>query len=315
MEQLLPEPKLLDYMWQYLASLLLGTIDNQTFNIFTGSGRNGKSCLIDLLGKTLGEYKQQVPMTLISNKRPSIGGTSSEIALLKGCRFAVIQEPQKDDRFNEGILKEITGGDPIQGRALYKDTITFIPQFKLAVTTNVLPDINSQDDGTWRRIRVCDFMSKFLPNPYEDPKFPSQEFPFQFKLDKKLPEKFKLWAPVLLSILVDLAYKFQGNVKDCDMVMKSSDCYREGQDYLSEFIKDKICKCQNSKIQKTDLMCVFKEWYQNNIGRKLPKAKELYDFMDHKYGKYRNGSWKNIKIIYDEADIDSEDDEENTLHF
>ena len=30
-------------------------------------------------------------------------------------------------------MKEITGGDPIQGRTLYKDTVISVPQFNLVV--------------------------------------------------------------------------------------------------------------------------------------------------------------------------------------
>jgi len=44
-------------MWQHLASCLIGTNDNQTFNIYTGSGRNGKSKLVDLMSKAMGDYK------------------------------------------------------------------------------------------------------------------------------------------------------------------------------------------------------------------------------------------------------------------
>jgi putative DNA primase/helicase len=117
---------------------------------------------------TLGEYKAVVPISLITSKRASIGGTSSEIAQLVGIRYAVMQEPSKGMRLEEGPMKEITGGDPIQGRALFKDSVTFIPQFKLVVCTNVLFDINTNDDGPWRRIRICDFMSKFNEAPYEN---------------------------------------------------------------------------------------------------------------------------------------------------
>ena len=152
--QLFPIKELEDYMWEHLASSLIGTNENQTFNIYTGSGRNGKSMLVSLMTKTLGDYKHTVPITLITQKRPGIGSSSSEVAQLKGVRFAVMQEPSKGDTINEGIMKEITGGDPIQGRALYKDTITFVPQFNLVVCTNTLFDIKSNDDGTWRRIRV-----------------------------------------------------------------------------------------------------------------------------------------------------------------
>ena len=64
-----------------------------------------------------------------------------------------MQEPSKGDKINEGIMKELTGGDPVQCRALYSSSKTFIPQFKLAVCTNNLFDITSNDDGTWRNCR------------------------------------------------------------------------------------------------------------------------------------------------------------------
>ena len=76
-------------------------------------------------------------------------------------------------------MKELTGGDPIQCRALYKDAVTFYPQFKLAVCTNNLFDIKSNDDGTWRRIRVCHFMSLFTEDPVKN----DSRKPYQFKVD------------------------------------------------------------------------------------------------------------------------------------
>lgn len=312
-DQLFPNPQLRHYMWEHLASCCLGTILNQTFNIYTGSGRNGKSKLVDLMSKLLGDYKGTIPITLITQKRNSIGSTSSEIVQLKGTRYAVMQEPSKGDKINEGIMKEITGGDPIQGRALFKDTITFIPQFKLVVCTNTLFDIKSNDDGTWRRIRVCDFMSKFLDKPYgEDDKFPKESFPHQYPIDKNIDSKFNKWAPILLSMLVNISYEKQGRVSDCNIVMNSSDSYREGQDYLTEFDKDMIVREKNQVIKKSVLQGKFKEWYESNYGRgNLPKGKELNDYMDAKYGKSKRKKnmvvWEHVKIIEDVEPNDEED--------
>ena len=217
-----------------------------------------------------------------------------------------MQEPSKGDKINEGIMKEITGGDPIQGRALFKETVTFIPQFKLVVCTNTLFDIKSNDDGTWRRIRVCDFMSKFLESPYEDDiKFPKSEYPYQYKIDKRLDEKFEKWAPIFASILVDIAYKSSGVVNDCEIVLASSDQYREGQDYLAEFVKEKIKQVKGGKVKKTELWEVFKQWYTINYGKNIPKAREINEFMDKRFGKYVN-KWSNIVINYDDEDDDDE---------
>jgi len=301
MEQLFPVEELRKYMWEHLASTLIGTNENQTFNIYSGSGRNGKSILVLLMSKVLGDYKGTVPVTLITQKRPTIGGTSSEVIALKGTRYAVMQEPSKGDKINEGIMKELTGGDPLQGRALYANSEVFIPQFKLVCCLNQLFDIESQDDGTWRRIRVCDFMSKFCENPVNND--PDQ--PYQFKVNKKLEERFDDWKVAMVCRLIHIARITKGNVEDCDIVMAKSREYREDQDYLSEFIKEKIEARSGGVIKKREISDEFRDWYKNNYGMSVkgmggvPKNKEIWDIMNKRYGKYKAG-WQNVAIIYDE---------------
>ena len=94
--------------------------------------------------------KELYNITLITQKRNSIGSTSSEIVQLMGTRYAVMQEPSKGDHINEGIMKEITGGDPIHVGRCLRIRMTFVPQFKLVVCTNTMFEIKSNDDGTWR---------------------------------------------------------------------------------------------------------------------------------------------------------------------
>ena len=310
-DQLFPKEELKKYMWEHLASTLIGNNDNQTFNMYTGSGRNGKSKLVDLMSKTLGDYKAMVPITLLTQKRTQIGSTSSEIVQLMGIRYAVMQEPSKGEKINEGIMKEITGGDNIQGRALFKEAVTFKPQFKLVVCTNTLLEIKSNDDGTWRRIRVCDFVSKFLENPYEDEdNFPKEDYPYQYIMDKHIDEKFTNWAPIFASMLVNITFTNKGKVTDCKTVLCSSDKYREGQDYLTEFCKEKIKKTIGGKVKKTEAFETFKQWYTHSYGKNVPKARELYEFMEKKFGKYNN-CWKNVSINYDDDDDDDDVEDAN----
>jgi P4 family phage/plasmid primase-like protien len=192
MEKLFPIPSLLTYMWDHLASCLIGSNKNQTFNVYHGSGSNGKSIIADLMSVTLGEYKGTVPITLVTEKRGLIGGTSDEVLKLKGVRYAVMQEPSKSVKLNEGIMKELTGGDPIQARGLYSESEIFEPQFNLVVCTNNLFDIESNDDGTWRRIRKVDFVSKFTDEGEEH----TDETPYVYPKDKSLKDKLPALAPV-----------------------------------------------------------------------------------------------------------------------
>mgnify|MGYP003999928729 CR=1 FL=1 len=312
MYKLFPEQELRDYMWQHLASTLIGKNNDQTFNIYNGCGSNGKSKLVELMSSCMGDYKATVPITLITAKRNSIGSTSSEVVQLKGVRYAVMQEPSKGDKINEGIMKEITGGDPLQGRALFKDSVTFIPQFKLVVCTNTLLDVGSNDEGTWRRICVCEFKSKFkkLSDFEHDVEDNGIMQPYQFELDKTLGEKFETWSPIFMSMLVNKACQTDGMVNVCDAVKSSSLSYRNTQDYYSEFITDKVKKSEGAFIKETSLYEVFKSWYQLHHGKNIPKGRDLFDYMNKRFGKKQRGKWPNVAIIYDDYDPTLDDDDD-----
>jgi len=301
MSQLFPQSGLCKYMWDHLASSLIGIKKEHAFNIYRGSGSNGKSMLVDLMSHALGEYKGSVPITLVTEKRNSIGGTSSEVIQLKGVRYAVMQEPSKDAVINEGIMKELTGGDPIQARALYSDSEIFIPQFTLAVCTNALFEIKSNDDGTWRRMKLVDFESKFRD---EDEVY-NDEPKYVFPKDKDLKEKLPNFAPVFISMLIQIACETNGIVKDCQEVVAASNKYRQSQDCITGFIIDRIVKDANGSIGKKILNDVFKEWFQMNYGnRKAPKLIELEEIMIKKFGNrnMKTNKWHGIKIKEDEID-------------
>ena len=281
--KLFPVEELRNYMWSHLASTLIGTNENQTFNIYTGSGRNGKSKLVELMTHCLGDYKGTLPISVVTTARARTGQVSPEIVQLQGVRYAVMQEPSKGDKIVEGNMKELTGGDPVVCRGLYKDSVTFVPQFKLVVCTNTLFDITSNDDGTWRRIRVCDFMAKFKEkdNIDNDP-----EEPYQFEVDKKLDSKFPEWKEVFMSMLIEKVVYTNGIVDDCDIVMAKSGEYRSSQDYLEGYVKERIEKADETKyIIWSELQEDFKDWYIQLYGTKVPRGQELKDYMNKKFGK------------------------------
>jgi P4 family phage/plasmid primase-like protien len=307
MNKLFPINDLNKYMWQHLASCLIGVNKNQTFNVYHGSGSNGKSILADLMSATLGEYKGTVPITLVTESRNRIGGTSDEVLKLKGIRYAVMQEPSKGVKLNEGIMKELTGGDPIQARGLYSESEVFEPQFTLVVCTNNLFDIESNDDGTWRRIRKCDFPSKFIDEGenYND------ETPYVFIKDKNLKDKFPNYAPVFASMLVKIAFETNGIVEDCETIINASKKYRKGQDHIAAFIMENIIKTNEptDKIGKKGVYEEFKLWLQHEQGiNRIPKGEELYEYMNKKFGEPTKKGWIGIKFI-------SKDDDDDEITF
>lgn len=301
MKQLFPIPDLEKYMWEHLASALIGTSSNQTFNNYIGEGSNGKSVLTSLMGMVLGSYKGDLPHTAITQQRTKVGGLAPEIVALKGKRYVVMQEPSKGDSINEGIMKQFTSGvEPIIARAPYMvESLEFVPQFKLVVCANQFLKINSNDHGTWRRIRVPRFLSWFTTNPVND----DPEKPYQFQLipdmERKFEDKLKY---VFMSELVDIALEKKGAVTDCEYVLSASEEYRQSQDVISEFINENVMKQEGGVIKKTRLNNAFKDWFQNTYGKNCPQMKELHVYMTKKFGKAERTGWKDV-IIRDDNDF------------
>ena len=302
MKQLYPIPELNKFVWEVLASCCIAGNMNQKFYMFVGKGSNGKSLLISLLRKTFGQYFGDLPEQYLTQKRQNIGGASPEVMRLKGARIAVVNEPSAGARINDGVMKEFTGGtDYITARKLYGDAESFIPKCKPIVCANNLYDIQTNDNGTWRRIDKVDHVSTFKDKP--DP-----NVQFEFKKDVNLErDKIKsgVWPPVLMSMLLNIAVKTQGKVEECEIVKVASNSYRKDQDPILQFMNEKIVKDENGKIKKNELQREFNEWYKTNFQGKPPKRQELFERVDTHFGAFKNNCWRNIRLCYDD---DSDDD-------
>jgi P4 family phage/plasmid primase-like protien len=304
MHKVFPIKDVEEYMWDHLASCLIGINLNQTFNVYKGVGANGK--ITELMMKSLGTYYKTINVTLLTTKPASIGSATSELAQTPGVRYLVMNEPNKGDKLVEGTMKQFSGGDEIQARQLFKESYTFTPQFKMAMLTNNDLDIGSNDDGTWRRLRYVDFISLFLTKPYEDDRYTREEHPYQYPIDEKLGEKLGEWAPVFMSMLVERVYKTDGYVKDCPTVLNASKKKREENDYLAAFVKDNVRRKEGKHLKKTELLESFKLWYlENNPGSKnIPKGKEIVDYMNLKFGELSKIGWRNTEIVEEKGEED-----------
>lgn len=317
MKTLFPIEDVNKYMWEFLASSLIGTNLNHKFRIFLGTGSNGKSILIKLMSKLLntrerGGYQGVLSGSVVSQKRIGVGNASPELMNLMGVRLAVIQEPSKGDKLNDGPMKELTGGDSITGRKLYQDQVTYDPQFDLVVCANTLYDIEDTSEGTWRRIDVIQFVSKFDDNP-NDPKWKHHKY--IFPKDKFLERKFEDWKEVMLSMLVDIAFKTNGLVSDCKTIRDASFEYEASQNSVLKFITSCVRECEGSNIKVTGLWRDYQLWMQTQGDQKMLKQSELKEKMNKMFGSYSSSKcWKNVRVVINESNDDNEeeiDDEVN----
>jgi P4 family phage/plasmid primase-like protien len=266
--QVLPRAAVREYVLKLFATFLHGSVKEQKFNIWTGSGSNGKSLSITLFEKAFGDYCCKFPITLLTQKRAASNAATSELARAKGKRFASLQEPSEGEHINCGLMKELSGGDKIMARSLFKEPIEFVPQFKMLLLCNHLPHVPSDDGGTWRRIRVVEFTSKFVDNPIEDNEYP---------IDYDLPNKLDSWRSHFMALLLEYykLYKVEG-ITEPEEVLKCTNEYKRQNDHLAEFIHTCIEKKDSKFMYLNDAFAELKNWVKDdNIPIKIPTKAEL----------------------------------------
>ena len=191
-DKVLPNPRVRKYFLQAVSSCLHGENKDQKLFICTGCGSNGKSVTFDLIKQALGDYYQAPRIELLTRKSNNAGQANEDLVNIKGRRCGVFQEPDNNETFNASVMKQLTAGnDTITARRLHQSNISFIPQMKYFLACNDLPDVKDNTDGTWRRLRVIKFISRFVNKPLEKCRTERHEYPIDDSISKKKED----WAP------------------------------------------------------------------------------------------------------------------------
>lgn len=259
------------------------------------SNSNGKSRLIELYQKAYGDYCCTLPIALLTQKRGSSSSASPELARARSKRFACLQEPGENERLNIGLMKEMTGGDKLYARGLYREGMEFKPQFKMILTCNHLPLVPSDDGGTWRRIRVVRFESKFCEGP--DPKKPNE-----FPIDTTLSSKFNDWSEGFMSLLIEY-YKMNitEKIKEPDEVLECTREYQRRNDIIADFLDSAVVQEDSGFLQLGEAFNDFKSWLKDEgcTDRSMRKS-DFQSYIEKSYGKATMASklkgWKGYKL-------------------
>ena len=298
------EPDMREYVLTLLATYLDGHITEQKFIIWTGVGANGKSTTVELLQAAMGDYFGTIPITLLTKKRAGSSNASPELSSTRGKRFVVFQEPEKNDQIHVGYMKELTGGDTILARPLYKEPVRFKPQFKLLLTCNNLPGIPSSDKGTWRRLRVTPFETEFVDSDPEGNK--------QFLKDKQLYKKLEKWKESFMWLLLKKYYPLykKNGLKEPSKVTQFTDKYKMDSDIYLEFIHENLVITNKKKDYESIAMVytTFKSWYRESYAtNSCPSKKELKEYFATRDYKVKENRIFGVKFFIDEkplADLD-----------
>ncbi|MCO4346569.1 phage/plasmid primase, P4 family [Staphylococcus agnetis] len=249
--------ELVKYIQRAIGYSLSGYTTEQVLFVLFGNGRNGKSVFLEIMSEVFGEYATNIrPQAIMAGKNNS--DASPEIAKLDGARFVTTTEPNEGDRFDEGLLKQLTGGDKVSARRLYENEFEFTPQLKLWMATNHKPYVRGTDEGIWRR---------FVIIPFE------KQIPLH-EVDRELPQKLKEELPAIIKWCVDGYLEWQRiGLSEPEIVKEQRDEYRAEMDSTELFIRD-VCETGETKfIRTSQLFKAYDTWARDNHQYRMSNKK------------------------------------------
>ncbi len=201
-------------------------------------------------------------------------------------------EPEKGAKLAEGLIKAVTGGEPIQARHLNKGFFEFLPSFKFTGQGNYRPKISGHDDGIWSRVRLVPWTVR-IPD---------------CEIDRGLPEKLKAERSGIfnrmMAGLIDL--KLNGLLESAN-IKQATEKYREASDALGRFLRDCTVDKPGARVKSSELFAAFTAWGKvSGAGEWSPQgfAKAMEDRGYER--KTSNGVWwLDIEATADVLDIEA----------
>lgn len=295
-EKVQPDPVMRRFICQWGGLSMTGDIGEQKLAFFYGQGRNGKGTWVETVAHIAGDYAGSLPIeSLLDNGKRRGDQATPDIARLPGVRFLRVSEPSKGAVLNEGLVKMVTGGDPVDARHLNKGLFTFLPEFKMLISGNQKPAIRDTSDGIWRRMQLVPW----------DVQIPVGE------VDKRLVEKLRAEATGIFARLMEglLDWRVNGLIEP-EAVRMATSQYRDDSDDLGKFLREVCMLGEDSKarpwrVKVTELYELFEAW-ANQTGSFVYNGRQFSKALSAKGFKtlHSNGSWWiGIKAVVDLQDL------------
>lgn len=250
----------LDRYIQKIAGYALSGSDSEQQLFFAyGTGANSKGVVFNTLQKILGTYAHVANHDLLLASNTPRHPT--DLAALRGKRFAVASELPEGAKWDEQRLKSITGGDMVSARVMRGDFFTFDLELTLVVFANHKPSFHSVDESVRRRVRLLPFSNTVPPH----------------KRDKDLPKKLEPEWPAILRWMIEGCLMWQAEGLEPPLCVKeASEEYMTNEDVLGGFLADNATIDPDAWTSRRQLWSRYKEWIQEE-GSPGWKANDFYN--------------------------------------
>ena len=275
---------LIDFLARAVAYTLTGQTTEQCLFFLYGRGANGKSTFIETIMALMGDLGHKArAQILMQDER---GRVPNEVAALAGKRLVVASELADGGRLNEGMIKDLTGGDSMSARFLYGEPFTFKPTFKLWLYGNHKPTITGTDDGIWRRVRLIPFTVQ-IP---------------EGERDSTLPAKLRGELPGILAWAVRGWQAFHREGLPVPTAVRAATAdYRIESDILGKFLDDRCNVGDGLTAEAGKLYTAYTEWATENGIRAQSNVRFAKALTERGFTKEKNTTTKRQE--YQEIEI------------
>ena len=248
------DPELVAFLQRAVGYTLTGSTREQVLFLLYGVGANGKSTFIEILRLLTGEYAAQAEFsTFLKQDGASV---RNDIARLVGARFVAAVEAEGGRPLAEAMVKQMTGGDVVTARFLFREFFEFQPAFKVWLAANHKPVIRGTDHGIWRRIRLIPFLVT-IPEAERDP---------------DLVKKLQAELPGVLAWAMRGCLDWQEHGLGLpSSVRAATESYRDEMDVLGGFLDDRCALEPHAQALTKELYDSYKTWADESGERAITK--------------------------------------------
>ncbi|MCL7429398.1 phage/plasmid primase, P4 family [Streptomyces sp. YS415] len=238
--------RMIAYLHELLGYSITGDVGAQVMPFLYGQGKNGKSVLLDVMMKLLGDYADAAPPGFLMAQ--PFEGHPTDLAELHGRRIVVCSELRPGDRFDEARVKLLTGGDRLKARRMRQDFFSFRPTHKLWLLGNHRPEVGTGGFAFWRRIRVI---------PFE--RVVADDRTVENLADVLVREE----GPGILRWLVAGARRYLNGSRDLagpERVRTATDAYAQTEDHTGRFLEECCRLDPSTRTEQTLLYNAYRSW-------------------------------------------------------
>ena len=256
--------ELISWIQRAFGYSLTGSVQEQVLFICYGTGANGKSTLLETISKILGDYSTNADFEMFLSNQKSDVRVMEAVGELKGIRLALASEVDASKRFNESLVKRLTGGDTLRGTKLHMGAFQFEPQHKLWFLCNHIPFARDGSHGFWRRIKVIPFDQQFQGST----------------LDSSLPDKLWDEREGILAWMIRGAVTWSNELQKtnattglgpCKAIDQSIEEYRYDNDLSARFIEECLVRGNDfGSVGARELYYAYQRWWSDNSDEDTP---------------------------------------------